>query len=203
MAANEPAKPQAPKRKAESDEPVDDYDSDESEPDFINVNFDFRAPEEIDFHALKRLIQQLFYTHATKLDISGLADHVIKLSSSEGVGTTIKVEGDEDQDPYAFVSALEINGSSSSESPAAASLTKYLLEVLAKSPSAKDLHQLIKSASSSASTAPPVAVVLHERMVNMPPQVAPPLYRMLNEELEQARSSKVSPCILSFADIFH
>lgn len=176
------------KRKADV-EPTDsgsDQDSDGSEvPDFINVDFDFRAPQEIDFLALKRLLQQLFYTHSVKLDLSALADHVVKMSTGEGVGTAIKVEGDEDQDPYAFVSAIDLDGST-----AAQNLTKYLLEVLNK-PASKSFHDLIKSAASTTSTAAPVTVVLHERMVNMPPQVAPPLYKLLNEELQASRSARV------------
>ncbi|SPO35856.1 related to BCP1 - Essential protein involved in nuclear export of cytoskeleton organization protein [Pseudozyma flocculosa] len=191
------AEAKASKRKAEDDQPNhdgSDYDSDSSDPDFINVDFDFRSPEEIDFQALKRLLQQLFYSHATHLDLGALADHVIKLATTDGVGTTIKIDGDEDQDPYAFVSALELGPSSASTTEAAtaatATLTKYLSDVLGKSPAAKDFQDLIKKALSPTSTNPPVTFVLHERMVNMPPQVAPPLYNMLVEELEQARSSK-------------
>lgn len=175
------------KRKAEDDEPRpegSDYDSDGSEePDFINVDFDFRAPEEIDFLALKRLSQQLFYTHNTKLDLSALADHIVKTSTTQGVGTTIKVVDDEDQDPYAFVSAITLSSEKKEGLEAANSLTKYLLEVSSR-PSSKAVHDLIKGAASSTSTNANVIAVLHERMVNMPPQVAPPLYKMLLEELQ-------------------
>ncbi|KAN0065873.1 Mss4p nuclear export [Thecaphora frezii] len=178
------------KRKAQDDQPLNsddsEYHSDSSDPDFINVDFDFRAPEEIDFQALKRLLQQLFYSHATKLDLGSLAHHVIKLAAEQGVGTTIKIEGDEDQDPYAFVSALELAPANASD--ATTTLTKYLInDALSKS---SDFQELIKKAVSPTSTNPPVVVVLHERMVNMPPQVAPPLYNMLVEELDQARSVK-------------
>lgn len=183
------------KRKAENDEPRadgSDYDSDGSEePDFINVDFDFRAPEEIDFLALKRLLQQLYYTHNTKLDLSSLADHVIKTSTSQGIGTTIKVVDDEDQDPYAFVSAITLSSEKKEGSEAANSLTKYLLEVASK-PSSESVHDFIKSSASSTSTNAPIIAVLHERMVNMPPQVAPPLYKMLLEEVRASLSSTSS-----------
>ncbi|CBQ73424.1 related to BCP1-Essential protein involved in nuclear export of cytoskeleton organization protein [Sporisorium reilianum SRZ2] len=180
------------KRKADNDKPRadgSDYDSDGSEePDFINVDFDFRAPEEIDFQALKRLLQQLFYTHNTKLDLSSLADNIVKTSTTLGVGTTIKIVDDEDQDPYAFVSAITLSSDKKQDSEAANSLTKYLLEV-ANKPSTKSVHDVIKSAASSTSTNAPVVAVLHERMVNMPPQVAPPLYKMLLEEVRASLSS--------------
>ncbi|SPO23645.1 related to BCP1 - Essential protein involved in nuclear export of cytoskeleton organization protein [Ustilago trichophora] len=197
------------KRKAENDEPRadgSDYDSDGSEePDFINVDFDFRAPEEIDFQALKRLLQQLFYTHNTKLDLSALADHVVKTSTSQGVGTTIKIVDDEDQDPYAFVSAIELSSEKKEGSEAANSLTKYLLEVSSK-PSTKAAHDTIKSAASSTSTNAPIIAVLHERMVNMPVQVAPPLYKMLLDEIRAslaATSSSSAPShFLFFSRVF-
>lgn len=180
------------KRKAGNDEPRadgSDYDSDGSEePDFINVDFDFRAPEEIDFQAVKRLLQQLFYTHNTKLDLSSLADHVVKTSTTQGVGTTIKIVDDEDQDPYAFVSAIALSSEKKEGSEATNSLTKYLLEVTSK-PASKSVHDLIKSSASSTSTSAPVMAVLHERMVNMPPQVAPPLYKMLLEEVRASLAS--------------
>ena len=180
------------KRKAENDEPRadgSDYDSDGSEePDFINVDFDFRAPEEIDFQALKRLLQQLFYTHNTKLDLSSLADHVVKTSTTQGVGTAIKIVDDEDQDPYAFVSAITLASEKKAGSEAANSLTKYLLEVSNK-PATKAAHDMIKSAASGTSTNAPIIAVLHERMVNMPPQVAPPLYKMLLEEVRASLAS--------------
>lgn len=196
------------KRKAEHDEPRadgSDYDSDGSEePDFINVDFDFRAPEEIDFLALKRLLQQLFYTHNTKLDLSALADHVIKISSAQGIGTTIKVVDDEDQDPYAFVSAIPLSSDKTQGSEAANSLTKYLLEMSSK-PTSKAVHDAIKGAASSASTNAPIVAVLHERMVNMPPQVAPPLYKMLLEEVrasQTALSSTPPSHYLFFSRVF-
>lgn len=186
------------KRKAENDEPRadgsdgSDYDSDGSEePDFINVDFDFRAPEEIDFQALKRLLQQLFYTHNTKLDLCALADHVVKTSTSQGVGTTIKIVDDQDQDPYAFVSAIELSSDKKEGSEAANTLTKYLLQVSSK-PSTKAAHDAIKSAASSTSTNAPIVAVLHERMVNMPVQVAPPLYKMLLEEIRASLAGTLS-----------
>lgn len=173
------------KRKSEDEDPRTDGSE---EPDFINVDFDFRAPEEIDFLALKRLLQQLFYTHNTKLDLSSLADHIVKTSTSQGIGTTIKVVGDEDQDPYAFVSAITLSSEKVEGSEATNSLTKYLLEASSK-PVNKKVHDLIKSAASSTSTNAPVVAVLHERMVNMPPQVAPPLYKMLLEEVRASLTS--------------
>ena len=79
----------------------------------INVEFDFQAPSEIDFQALKRLFQQMFYTHAPQMDIGVLADHVIQTGMTQGIGTVIKVDDIEQvHDPYAVISAVMLGPAS-------------------------------------------------------------------------------------------
>lgn len=97
-----------------------DDDSDASEdPTFINVDFDFRAPAEVDEAALRRLLRQLFHTHANDLELYKVSEEMIRLAAGNqesgegGMGTVIKVEGDEDQAPFAFVTGIELNVSSS------------------------------------------------------------------------------------------
>ncbi|PWN48514.1 hypothetical protein IE53DRAFT_389279 [Violaceomyces palustris] len=209
--------PKAFKRKAQSADPTSsgsEDDSDGEDPDFINVDFDFKAPVEIDFLAIKRLLQQLFYTHASKLDLGGLADLIIKGAEIQGLGTVIKVDGDEDQDPYAFVSATQLQGqpsSSSSSSPPpstpSSSLTSYFVEVLSKSESTKPFLELVQNAATAKEGSAPIVAILHERMVNLPPQLALHLYRMIGEELEAVRNAKspVPPApshLLFFSRVF-
>ncbi len=83
----------------------------------INVDFVFNAPSDIDFDALKRLFIQLFYTHAPKLDTGAIADFIIKASKEQQLGTVIKVQDDEDNDPFAVVSAAEVSVSASGRRP--------------------------------------------------------------------------------------
>ena len=74
-----------------------------------------------------------------------------------------------------------------------ASLIKYLL---AKLPAGSEFHTLLASLLSAPAASPEdstaaspkhVGLVLSERLVNMPAQVVPPMYRMLQEELSWAR----------------
>lgn len=86
--------------------------SDEEDPDFINVDFDFRSPIPIDEIAIKRLLVQLFHTHAPDLALNELSQRIVDLADAEKGqlqrGTVVKVEGDEDGDPYAVVSGWSL-----------------------------------------------------------------------------------------------
>ncbi|KAL4402638.1 Mss4 nuclear export [Malassezia pachydermatis] len=158
----------------------------EDEVDFINVEFDFQAPNEIDFQALKRLFQQLFYTHAPQLDLGVLADHVIEQAQSRGVGTVVKVDDLEQvHDPYAVMSALLLGP----PSPAQALVHSYLATQLRRSASAQSLLALLEQASAEK----PLLFVVHERMINLPPQITPPLIQMLLEECQELQEETSAP----------
>lgn len=153
--------------------------------DFINIDFDFTAPSEIDAQALTRLFQQLFYTHAPQLDLSLVVDHIVRLSQEQGIGTVVKVDDLEQlHDPYAVVSALALG--SQGDAPASDLVRTYLTAQLARSAQGKPLLDLINGATSSA----PLLFLLHERMINLPVQVMPPLLRMLLDEWEQGRQEQ-------------
>ncbi|PKI84613.1 Mss4p nuclear export [Malassezia vespertilionis] len=161
-------------------------DEEEEDRDFINVEFDFSAPCKTDHQALKRLFQQLFYTHAPQMDIGAMADYIIRLSQDNGIGTVVKVDDMEQvHDPYAVVSAMTI-GVPGAE--AAEQMRAYLVKQLLRGASGKALLELVQSASASS----PLVMLLHERMINLPVQVVPPMLRMLYEEYEQGRE-EVTP----------
>lgn len=89
----------------------------------------------------------------------------------------------------------------SQDKPAVASLVKYLLSKLEpSSPFHSQLSQLLQAPVDASTPAAPkhVGLVLSERMVNMPTQIVPPMYRMLQEELqwatEDVRPKKLSDC---------
>lgn len=149
----------------------------------ISVDFVFNSPTEIDFDALKRLFIQLFYTYAPRLDAGAIAEHILSTSKDEGLGTVIKVQDDEDNDPFAVVSAAPI----SSESPKSIQQITDLL--LSCTPNTSPMNKMLKQASESgASSSSSAAYILHERMINLPPAAAAPLYRLISEELEESYS---------------
>ncbi|PWN18714.1 hypothetical protein BCV69DRAFT_273137 [Microstroma glucosiphilum] len=169
----------------------DSGDSDASEdPTFINVDFDFRAPAEVDEAALRRLLRQLFHTHANDLELYKVSEEMIRLAAGNqvtgegGMGTVIKVEGDEDQAPFAFVTGIELNVRQPSNA-ASSLLTTYLASQL---PATSPISSVLSSSSTSSPASKPW-LFLHERFINLPAQVAPPLYRLLTEEIIASMSS--------------
>ena len=126
---------------------ADANDSD-SDVDFINVDFDFQAPIETDYRALKRLFQQLFYTHAPDMDLGIFSDWIITLGS-QGVGTVIKADDAEEvRDPYAVISAIDLYPGN--DAPAAQLMQGYLKKQLSRAPAGRPLLQLLEQASASA-----------------------------------------------------
>ncbi|GAA6020273.1 hypothetical protein JCM10207_003208, partial [Rhodosporidiobolus poonsookiae] len=180
------------KRKAASD---DDDSGDEqgegSDTEMLDVSFSFFDPQPQDYHSFKLLFSQLLQGDAPLLDLGAVADLVLE---QKLVGSTVKTdngEGDEtakDGDPYAVLTVLNLNVHKTN--PAVASLTSYLLSKLpASSRFHTALSALLEHAAdaSSAQDRKHVGLVLSERLVNMPVQVVPPMYKMIVEELEWAR----------------
>mgnify|MGYP002477608076 FL=1 len=76
------------------------------------------------------------------------------------------------------------------EHKALSALTSYLLaKVPASSPFHTELSNLLARPAEPSTAASPkhVGLVLSERLVNMPAQIVPPMYKMLDEELQWAR----------------
>jgi protein BCP1 len=72
--------------------------------EIIDVDFDFFDLDPIDFHAVKKLLSQLFSADAELLDLSGFSDVII----NQTVGSTVKVDGKE-SDPYALLTVVNSN----------------------------------------------------------------------------------------------
>lgn len=112
-------------------------------------------------------------------DLSALTDLIL---SQPLLGSTVKVEGNE-SDPYAFLTVLnlKIHGNK----PAIATIVKYLLERTATSPELEPLQGLLGSGSNAS-----IGLLLTERLINLPVQVIPPMYKMLLEEIQWAIEEK-------------
>ncbi|KAJ7801893.1 p21-C-terminal region-binding protein-domain-containing protein [Mycena olivaceomarginata] len=136
---------QSPSKEAESD-------SDSDSVSFVDVSFDFFDPNPtIDYHAIKRLLKQLFQRDADAFDLGALTDLVL---SQPTVGTTIKTDGLE-SDPYALLTVLNMH---------------YFLDKTAQADPAFNatLAGLFRGQGTH------VGLVLCERLVNMPVQTSEP-----------------------------
>ncbi|KAK8080124.1 bcp1-like protein [Apiospora hydei] len=148
---------------ADPDKMVQDGESSDDEDfDIVNVDFEwFNFNADIDFHGSKALLRQLLDVDSALFDISGLADLIL---SQPTIGSTVKTDG-EGGDPYAMVTALNLH--EHREKKPMADLISYL--------SGKAKH---------------VGLVLSERLINMPSEIAPPMYSMLIDEIEAAVEDK-------------
>ncbi|KAJ4485309.1 p21-C-terminal region-binding protein-domain-containing protein [Lentinula aciculospora] len=157
------------KRKTGQDE--SDSDSDVS---MIDVDFDFFNPNpNIDYQAIKRLLVQLFQRDADTFHLHELTELIL---SQPTIGTTVKTDGQE-SDPYALLTVVNMHAHQ--DNPSMKALVAYFLQ---KSSSNPALHTSLQNLFSQ--TEQHVGLIICERLINMPVQVIPPMYRMLKDELK-------------------
>ncbi|CAN3356808.1 protein Bcp1p [Diutina catenulata] len=169
------------KRKVDEESDIDVSSTDESESEQIEeedanveVDFDFfDLNPEVDFHAFKTLLRQLFGDDAKLFDLSSLADVILK---KEAIGTTIKVDGKE-SDPYAMVSIVDAKANQ----PCITQIMDYLLEKTQKETELNMFMRTLLGKQSKKS----LGWVVSERLINMPVEVMPPMYQMLLDEMDK------------------
>ncbi|KAI8636527.1 p21-C-terminal region-binding protein-domain-containing protein [Parasitella parasitica] len=156
----------------------DGEDSDDGLQEIVDVDFDFYNPDDIDYHALKKLLTQLFSSDAELLNLGDFADIMIEENQ---VGTTVKVD-DQKSDPYAILSI--INLTHQKEREGVKQLCTYLSNKCPRKNEA--LLKAVKEILSLASADMHVGWVVSERFINMPVEIMAPMYTMLQEELKNA-----------------
>jgi len=145
----------------------------------VNVDFElFNYDPEIDFHGVKTLLRQLFDADAQLFDLSGLSDMIITQNT---IGSTCKVDGKEN-DAYAFITVLNMQEHRSKKP--IAQLIEYLSE------RAKTNQDLAGTVPELLASGKHVGLVLSERLINMPAEVIPPMWRFMIEEIEAAVEDK-------------
>ncbi|KAK1139718.1 Mss4p nuclear export [Aspergillus melleus] len=155
-------------------------DESDEDIDMVNVEFEWFDPQPaVDFHGLKNLLRQLFDNDAQIFDMSALSDLIL---SQPLLGSTVKVDGNE-SDPYAFLSVLNLQ--EHKDTPVIKDLTTYLHRKASTNPSLAPLATLL-----SQTPPPPIGLILTERLINMPSEVVPPMYTMLQEEIAWALEEK-------------
>ncbi|RCI08538.1 hypothetical protein L249_8925 [Ophiocordyceps polyrhachis-furcata BCC 54312] len=142
--------------------------------DRVDVEFEwFNFDTEIDFHGVKSLLRQLLDVDASLLNVSALAELVL---SQPTIGSTVKVDGKE-TDPYAMLTAINLREHGQREPMK--SLTAYLVEKAQTNESLSAVAEAIKAEKQ-------IGLILSERLINVPPEVGPPMYSMLIDEVEAA-----------------
>ncbi|CAA0832954.1 Protein BCCIP homolog [Striga hermonthica] len=153
-------------------EHCDSSDSEESE-GVVQADFVFFDPKPSDFHGVKVLLQT--YLDNKVWDISGFVDLIL---GQPTVGSVVKIENDEDDGTYSFVTALNLGRYK--DSKCIIELKDYLLKVC------RDMDVIAKVKSLVGEHAQDVGLMISQRVVNLPPQLLPPLYDALFDEVEWA-----------------
>lgn len=165
---------------SENEDHIVGDEDDKKEEEIVNVDFDFfDLNQEVDFHATKTFLTQLFGDDAQEFDISALADLILTKNS---VGTTIKTDGKE-SDPFAILSVININNNATT--PAVKKIVQYVLQKTSKQ---REFNIILRKLLSPDSKLK-VGLIISERMINMPVEVVPPMYKMLLEEMDHAEDS--------------
>ncbi|KAJ8509551.1 hypothetical protein ONZ45_g8287 [Pleurotus djamor] len=156
----------------------DDSDSDSEDVNLVDVDFEFFDPNpNVDYVAIKRLLTQLFQADAEALHLHELTELIL---SQPTVGTTIKTDGIE-SDPYALLTVLNMHVHR--DHPSIRALAEYILNKV--SPDAA-FQRTLSALLSPNETNRHVGLMICERLINMPVQTVPPMYKMLGNEVRWA-----------------
>ncbi|XP_065116776.1 protein BCCIP homolog [Paramisgurnus dabryanus] len=180
-----------------SDEGLEDSGEDDSEnsEEEINeeviVDFEAHAISDNDFHGIKTLLQQLFLK--SHVNTSDLTDIIIQQNHIGSVIRQAEVpeDSDDEADPdevFGFISMINLTERQGVE--CVEKLKDLILEQCAteSSPDVQERFEKLLNGSSQS-----VGLLLSERFVNVPPQIALPLHKQLQKEMAEAqRTNKPS-----------
>lgn len=144
----------------------------------MDVEFEWFDPSpEVDFHGLKTLLRQLLDIDHQLFDLSALSDLIL---SQPLLGSTVKVDGKE-TDPYAFLTVLNL--ATHKDKPVIQQLAQYLTRQASRRGGA--LGQTLPGLLANDNAAQ-VGLILTDRFINIPHEIVPPMYNMLQEEIQWA-----------------
>ncbi|CAF9925784.1 MAG: Mss4p nuclear export [Alectoria fallacina] len=164
----------------ESQESSSEESSSDDDTNMLDVEFEWFDPQpEHDFHGLKTLLRQLFDVDAQSFDLSALTDLIL---AQPLLGSTVKVDGNK-TDPYAFLTVINLHEHQDKEV-----IEKMIVYIRAQAKRNSALSKLDDLVEKSANAR--IGLVLTERLVNIPSEVVPPMYKMLLEEISWAIEEK-------------
>ncbi|XP_043707732.1 protein BCCIP homolog isoform X2 [Telopea speciosissima] len=139
----------------------------------IKADFAFFDPKPNDFHGVKILLQT--YLDNKQWDLRGFVDLILAQTT---VGTVVKLEDAEDDGLFSVVTALNLG--QYKDNRCFMELKEYLLEVCQEKNVLGKLRLILGEEASN------VGLLVSQRVVNLPPQLLPPLYDALFDEVSWA-----------------
>ncbi|KAJ3608389.1 hypothetical protein NHX12_025436 [Muraenolepis orangiensis] len=171
---------------------VDDSEaSDEELNEEVIVDFEAHAIAHTDFNGIKKLLQQLF--RKAHVNISDLTDIIIQQNHIGSVVRQAEVPEDSDgednpDEVFGFISMLNLTERKGVQCvEEVKDLIMDQCEKVGSGAVTEQLEQILNDSGKS------VGLLLSERFINVPPQIALPLHRQLQEEMAEAqRTNKPS-----------
>nr|XP_003922154.2 BRCA2 and CDKN1A-interacting protein isoform X2 [Saimiri boliviensis boliviensis] len=180
------------------DEDEDDDDSDEEEDEDdefvdeeVNIEFEAYSISDNDYDGIKKLLQQLFLK--APVNTAELTDLLIQQNHIGSVikQTDVSEDSDDDVDEdeiFGFISLLNLTERKGTQ--CAEQIKELILSFCEKNCEKNMVEQLDKLLND---TTKPVGLLLSERFINVPPQIALPMYQQLQKEVVEAHKTN-KPC---------
>ncbi|KDO57864.1 hypothetical protein CISIN_1g023271mg [Citrus sinensis] len=162
-----------PKHTLEGKSDLSGSSEEEGSEGVVQADFVFFDPKPDDFHGVKILLQT--YLDDTQWDLSGFVDLILAQTT---VGTVVKMEGDDDDTPFSIVTALNLGRYK--DHKCIKELKEFLLKVCQEKDVIRDLRLLMGEQAHD------VGLLVSQRVVNLPPQLLPPLHDALFDEVSWA-----------------
>eukprot|EP01134_Creolimax_fragrantissima_P005328 CFRG5328T1 len=151
-------------------QPIDDLPDDA---EILDMNFEINSIKESDFHGIKNLLQQLFWRDMN-VHLSEIADLVT--SQWEDVGSSISITDSEGV--YGVISVINVH--QHSDKASIQELIKYLIKKCSDDVQRRKMQSLFGDKSKG------LGLIIHERFINIPAQLASPMYTALFDEISSA-----------------
>ncbi|CAL8380017.1 protein BCCIP homolog [Gadus morhua] len=183
----------------EEDSVEDSEDSDEEINEEVMVDFEAHAIAHTDFNGIKKLLQQLFLK--AHVNTSDLTDLIIQQNHIGSVVRQAEVPEDSDgednpDEVFGFISMLNLTERKGVQ---CVEEVKDLIMDHCENNSSGSVTEQLETIFSDTSKS--VGLLLSERFINVPPQIALPLHKQLQEEIAEAQrtnqpSGKCHYCLM-------
>ncbi|XP_030960645.1 protein BCCIP homolog isoform X1 [Quercus lobata] len=153
-------------------EPSESSDEEEFDGN-VQADFAFFDPKSNDFHGVKTMLQA--YLDNKQWDLNGFVDLILGQTT---VGTVVKIEGDEDEGVFSIVTAVNLGRYK--DHKCIMEIKEFLLKACQEKDVVDDLRLILGEQAKN------VGLLVSQRVVNLPPQLLPPLYDALFDEVSWA-----------------
>ncbi|XP_065827852.1 BRCA2 and CDKN1A-interacting protein-like [Oscarella lobularis] len=174
------------RKKRKDDSTSNDSDSDLPIDMEVQVEFEARQPEADDFHGIKRLLNQLF--SSSPVNVGELTDLVL---SQENVGSVIKIrqsEGDSDDESDDEDNVFGLTTVINTRLHKDKGCVKEIIKLIETKCSDGEVHSKL-TALLHGNDDGDTGLLLSERFLNIPPQIALPSYKNLLDDIDRAKDA--------------